>query len=51
MGEHLLPLEHVAFDFDIADSTAHFSTIDGDEAAPGSPGGKRVPEAVGLVIS
>ena len=26
-------------------------TIDEDDAAPGSPGGKRVPEAVGLVIS
>jgi outer membrane receptor protein involved in Fe transport len=44
-------LEHLAFDFDIADSIARFTAIDGDDAAPGSPGGKRVPEAVGLVIS
>jgi TonB dependent receptor/Carboxypeptidase regulatory-like domain/TonB-dependent Receptor Plug Domain len=50
-ANYYTPLEHVAFDFDIADSTAHFTTIDGDDAAPGSPGGKRVPEAVGLVIS
>jgi hypothetical protein len=50
-ANYFTPLEHVAFDFDIADSTAHFSTIDGDDAAPGGPGGKRVPEAVGLVIS
>jgi hypothetical protein len=45
------PLEHLAFDFDIADSRAFFTTIDGDDGAPNSPGGKRVPEAVGLVIS
>ncbi len=45
------PLEHVAFDFDLANSKALFSEIDGDDAAPGSPGGRRVPEAVGLVIS
>ena len=44
-------LEHLAFDFDIADSSAYFTAIDGDDAAPGSPGGKRVPEAVGLVVS
>ena len=30
---------------------AFFTAIDGDDAAPDSPGGKRVPEAVGLVIS
>ncbi|HXX99353.1 MAG TPA: TonB-dependent receptor [Candidatus Limnocylindrales bacterium] len=45
------PLEHLAFDFDLADSTALFTSIDADDAAPGSPGGKRVPEAVGWVIS
>ena len=27
------------------------NTIDADDAAPGSPGGKRVPEAVGWVIA
>lgn len=51
MGELLYPLEHVAFDFDIADSRAFFTTVDGDDAAPDSAGGKRVPEAVGLVVS
>jgi TonB dependent receptor len=50
-ANYYTPLEHVAFDFDIADSVAHFTTIDGDDAAPGSLGGTRVPEAVGLVIS
>lgn len=45
------PFEHVAFDFDMADSRAFFTTVDGDDAAPGSAGGKRVPEAVGLVAS
>jgi len=45
------PLEHVAFDFDLANSKALFTQIDEDDAAPGSPGGKRVPEAVGLVIA
>ncbi len=50
-ANYYTPLEHVAFDFDIADSRALFTAIDGDDAAPNSPGGKRVPEAVGLVIS
>ena len=45
------PREHLAFDFDFADSRALFTSIDADDAAPGSPGGERVPEAVGLVIS
>jgi Carboxypeptidase regulatory-like domain/TonB-dependent Receptor Plug Domain/TonB dependent receptor len=45
------PLEHLAFDFDFAYSKALFTTIDPDDAAPGSPGGRYVPEAVGLVIS
>ena len=44
-------LEHVAFDFDLANSKALFTEIDEDDAAPNSPGGRRVPEAVGLVIS
>ena len=50
-ANYYTPLEHLAFDFDIADSRALFTAIDGDDAAPDSPGGKRVPEAVGLVIS
>ena len=45
------PLEHLAFDFDFAYSKALFTTIDPDDAAPDSPGGRYVPEAVGLVIS
>ncbi|HXK06420.1 MAG TPA: TonB-dependent receptor [Verrucomicrobiae bacterium] len=50
-ANYYTPVEHLAFDFDIADSRAFFTTIDGDDAAPNSPGGKRVPEAVGLVVS
>ena len=43
--------KHVSLDFDAADSIARFTSVDADDAAPGSPGGTRVPEAVGLVIS
>ncbi len=50
-ANYYTPLEHWALDFDIADSRARFTSIDGDDAAPGSPGGRWVPEAVGLVIS
>jgi len=50
-ANYYTPLEHVAFDFDFAYSKALFTTIDPDDAAPGSPGGRYVPEAVGLVIS
>ena len=50
-ANYYTPLEHLAFDFDFADSKAFFTTIDAADAAPGSPGGKWVPEAVGLVIS
>ena len=50
-ANYYTPLEHWAFDFDIADSRAFFTAIDADDAAPNSPGGKRVPEAVGLVVS
>jgi len=50
-ANYYTPLEHWAFDFDIADSRAFFTAIDPDDAAPNSPGGKRVPEAVGLVAS
>ena len=50
-ANYYTPLEHVAFDFDFAYSKALFTEIDPDDAAPNSPGGKYVPEAVGLVIS
>ena len=50
-ANYYTPLKHLAFDFDLADSRALFTSTDGDDAAPGSPGGRRVPEAVGLVIS
>ncbi len=50
-ANYYTPLEHLAFDFDFAESRARFTAIDEDDAAPRSPGGKRVPEAVGLVIS
>jgi hypothetical protein len=50
-ANYYTPGEHVAFDFDLANSKALFTEIDEEDAAPDSPGGKRVPEAVGLVIS
>jgi hypothetical protein len=50
-ANYYTPLDHLAFDFDLADSKALFTTIDGDDAAPGSPGGTSVPEAVQWVIS
>ncbi len=50
-ANYYTPLEHWAFDFDLANSKALFTETDEDDAAPGSPGGKDVPEAVGLVIS
>jgi hypothetical protein len=50
-ANYYTPLKHLAFDFDLANSKALFTTIAEDDAAPASPGGKRVPEAVGLVIS
>jgi hypothetical protein len=43
--------KHLALDFDCADSMARFTTVDGADAAPGSPGGTHVPEAVGWVVS
>jgi hypothetical protein len=36
-ANYYTPLEHWAFDFDIADSRAFFTAIDPDDAAPGSP--------------
>jgi len=50
-ANYYTPREHLAVDFDLANSRAQFTEIDGDDAAPNSAGGKRVPEAVGLVIS
>ena len=63
-ANYYTPLEHLAFDFDIADSRAQFTQIDPDDAAfinPTAanglsypqqlPGGKLVPEAVKVVIS
>ena len=50
-ANYYTPTEHLAIDFDFADSKALFTAIDPDDAAPGSPGGRYVPEAVGLVIS
>ncbi|HTD53758.1 MAG TPA: TonB-dependent receptor [Silvibacterium sp.] len=51
VANYYTPGEHWAIDFDLANSRALFTSIDAADAAPGSPGGKRVPEAVGLVIS
>ena len=45
------PAEHWTIDFDLANSKALFGNVDGEDAAPNSPGGRRVPEAVGLVIA
>jgi len=50
-ANYFTPLQHWAFDFDMADSRARFTSIDGDDAAPDSPGGRWVPEAVGWVIA
>ena len=50
-ANYFTPVEHLAFDLDVADSTARFTSTDADDAAPGSPGGTRVPEAVGLVVA
>ncbi len=50
-ANYYTPREHLAVDFDLADSRAQFTEIDGDDAAPNSAGGKHVPEAVGVVIS
>ncbi|MGA7415016.1 MAG: TonB-dependent receptor [Bryobacteraceae bacterium] len=50
-ANYYTPLEHWAFDFDLADSRAFFTDIDAADAAPNSPGGKHVPEAVSWVVS
>jgi hypothetical protein len=43
--------KHLSLDLDAADSIARFTSVDAGDAAPGSPGGERVPEAVGVVVS
>jgi hypothetical protein len=50
-ANYYTPREHLAIDFDLADSRAQFTEIDSDDAAPNSDGGKLVPEAVNTVIS
>jgi hypothetical protein len=50
-ANYYTPTEHLAVDFDLANSRAQFTETDGEDAAPNSAGGKHVPEAVGLVIS
>jgi hypothetical protein len=41
----------LTFDTDWAASQAHFTSIDDLDAAPGSPGGSLVPQAVGIVFT
>jgi len=43
--------KNLALDLDAADSLARFVDVDAPDAAPNSPGGKDVPEAVGWVVS
>jgi hypothetical protein len=50
-ANYYTPVKNLAIDFDLANSKALFTEMDRDDAAPGSPGGRRVPEAVGLVIA
>jgi outer membrane receptor protein involved in Fe transport len=50
-ANYYTPVKHLALDFDVAESTARFTSTDADDAAPGSAGGTRVPEAVATVIS
>jgi hypothetical protein len=50
-ANYYTPTEHLAVDFDLANSRAQFTETDEDDAAPNSAGGKHVPEAVGVVIS
>ncbi len=50
-ADYYTPMEHWAFDLDVADSRALFTSIDDGDAAPGSPGGRWVPEAVGWVVA
>lgn len=50
-ANYYTPREHLVIDFDFADSRALFTTIDATDAAPNSPGGRWVPEAVGVVVA
>lgn len=50
-ANYYTPVRNLAIDFDLANSKALFTEIDADDAAPDSTGGRRVPEAVGLVIA
>jgi outer membrane cobalamin receptor len=50
-ANYYTPTKHLALDFDLAESTARFTSADVADAAPGTAGGTRVPEAVGAVIS
>jgi hypothetical protein len=50
-ANYYTPIKHLVFDFDLAESSARFTSSDAFDAAPGSLGGTRVPEAVGAVIS
>ena len=50
-ANYYTPLQYLSLDFDLASSKALFTETDTEGAAPGSGGGRRVPEAVGAVIS
>ena len=60
-ANYYTPVKNLAFDLDFADSKALFTEVDPDDAADVNvgggrypvqgPGGRRVPEAVGLVLS
>jgi hypothetical protein len=50
-ANYLTLVRHLALDLDLADSIARFTSVDADDAAPRSPGGTHVPEAVGRVIA
>ena len=49
IANYYTPAEHWVVDLDMANSKALFTEVDEDDAAPNSPGDKRVPEAVGSV--
>ena len=51
-ANYYLPVKYLALDLDVAESTARFTSVDADDAPPGTAsGGTRVPEAVGTVVS
>lgn len=51
LANYWTPNGHFSIDFDLANSRALFAVVDPDDAAPNSNGGRRVPEAVGLVVA